>query len=555
MKKKLSVLLAMSVICVAVLAGCGKSEGPKTINDTKKEETKGSGKLAEKQEMTFILNNEPDTIDPNVTSNSFAVPFLVNCFEGLVTYNEEGEIEPGNAEEWKSNDDLTVWTFQLRDGLKWSDGSALTAKDYVYSALRVLTPETTGQYVNMISDYVVNAQEYYDGKVSAEEVGIKAVNDTTLEFTLKAPCPYFVDLVSMWVYFPVQEATIAANGDKWVTKAESYVGNGPFKITEMKTGESMTLEKNENYWGADDVTLEKLTYRYILDTSTSLTAYEGGEVDGVRMIPSSDIARLKAEDTGFKTAPSYGTVYYNFNCSVAPYDNVLVRKALNLAVDRKEIINNVAQVDGTPAYSFMAPGYVVDGKDVTEGRSDFDLSETADVEAAKAALAEAGYPNGEGFPVVKLSYYSDDNVKKIAEAIKEMWETNLGIKVEVSSAEWAVFYDAVQSGNYEVAAMGWSADYVNPMSFLPLLYTNDVTNNAFYSNPEYDALVDQIKVEKDSAKFADLVLQADELVSADYPVLGLYYKSNTYLLKDYIEGVYMTSSANIYFKNAKVMEH
>ncbi len=555
MKKKLSVLLAMSVICVAVLAGCGKSEGPKTINDTKKEETKGSGKLAEKQEMTFILNNEPDTIDPNVTSNSFAVPFLVNCFEGLVTYNEEGEIEPGNAEEWKANDDLTVWTFQLRDGLKWSDGSALTAKDYVYSALRVLTPETTGQYVNMISDYVVNAQEYYDGKVSAEEVGIKAVNDTTLEFTLKAPCPYFVDLVSMWVYFPVQEATIAANGDKWVTKAESYVGNGPFKITEMKTGESMTLEKNENYWGADDVTLEKLTYRYILDTSTSLTAYEGGEVDGVRTIPSSDIARLKAEDTGFKTAPSYGTVYYNFNCSVAPYDNVLVRKALNLAVDRKELINNVAQVDGTPAYSFMAPGYVVDGKDVTEGRSDFDLSETADVEAAKAALAEAGYPNGEGFPVVKLSYYSDDNVKKIAEAIKEMWETNLGIKVEVSSAEWAVFYDAVQSGNHEVAAMGWSADYVNPMSFLPLLYTNDVTNNAFYSNPEYDALVDQIKVEKDSAKFANLVLQADELVSADYPVLGLYYKSNTYLLKDYIEGVYMTSSANIYFKNAKVMEH
>ena len=262
MKKKLSVLLAMSVICVAVLAGCGKSEGPKTINDTKKEETKGSGKLAEKQEMTFILNNEP-----------------------------------GNAEEWESNDDLTVWTFQLRDGLKWSDGSALTAKDYVYSALRVLTPETTGQYVNMISDYVVNAQEYYDGKVSAEEVGIKAVNDTTLEFTLKAPCPYFVDLVSMWVYFPVQEATIAANGDKWVTKAESYVGNGPFKITEMKTGESMTLEKNENYWGADDVTLEKLTYRYILDTSTSLTAYEGDEVDGVRK--SEVIQLFDAAQKGF----------------------------------------------------------------------------------------------------------------------------------------------------------------------------------------------------------------------------------------------------------------
>ena len=203
----------------------------------------------------------------------------------------------------------------------------------------------------------------------------------------------------------------------------------------------------------------------------------------------------------------------------------------------------------------MAPGYVVDGKDVTEGRSDFGLSSTADVEGAKAALAEAGYPEGEGFPTLQLSFYSDDNVKKIAEAIAEMWEQNLGITVEVSSADWAVFYDAVQSGNYEVAAMGWSADYVNPMSFLPLLYTNDVTNNSFYSNPDYDAIVDQIKVEKDPAKFAELVLKADELVSADYPVLGLYYKSNTYLIKDYIEGVYMVSSSNIYFQNAKVLAH
>ena len=386
-------------------------------------------------------------------------------------------------------------------------------------------------------------------------MGIKALDDNTLEFTLKAPCPYFIDLVSMWVYFPVQQATIEANGDKWTTTAEGYVSNGPFKITEMNMGESMILEKNENYWNAENITLEKLTFRYVLDTSTALTAYESGEVDGVRTVPSSDLARLKAENAGLVSTPNYGTVYYDINCSKAPYDDVLVRKALNLAIDREALINNVAQVDGQPAYSFLAPGYVVDGKDVVEGRSDYDLSSTADVEAAKAALAEAGYPDGEGFPTLQLSFYSDDNVKKIAEAIAEMWEQNLGITVEVSSADWAVFYDAVQAGNYEVAAMGWSADYVNPMSFLPLLYTDDVTNNSFYSNPEYDAVVDQIKVEKDPAKFAELVKQADEIVSAEYPVLGLYYKSNTYLIKDYIEGVYMVSSSNIYFQNAKVLAH
>lgn len=471
-KKLLSMLLAVSLVGTMLMAGCGNkaADEPQTIDDIEAApetpegeepgdtEGAGGGELADTQEMVFVLNNEPDGIDPNVTNNSFATPFLSNCFEGLVTYDEKGEVVPGNAESWESNDDLTVFTFHLREGLKWSDGTALTANDYVYSALRVLTPETTSQYVNMISDYVVNGQEFYDGTASAEDVGIKALDDNTLEFTLKASCPYFIDLVSMWVYFPVQQATIEANGDKWTASAEAYVSNGPFKITEMNMGESMVLEKNENYWNAENVTLEKLTFRYVLDTSTALTAYESGEVDGVRTVPSSDLARLKAENAGLVSTPNYGTVYYDINCSKEPYNNPLVRKALNLAIDREALINNVAQVDGQPAYSFLAPGYVVDGKDVTEGRSDFGLSSTADVEGAKAALAEAGYPDGEGFPTLQLSFYSDDNVKKIAEAIAEMWEKNLGITVEVSSAEWAVFYDAVQSGNYEVAAMGWSAD-------------------------------------------------------------------------------------------------
>lgn len=553
MKKKLSVLLALCLTCAAVMPAAAETLEILDISEETVEET--VGELADTQELVYVLNNEPDGIDPNVTNNSFASPFIINCFEGLVTYDEAGAIVPGNAESWTWNDDLTVFTFKLRDGLKWSDGTPLTANDYVYSALRVLTPETTSQYVNMLSDYIVNAQEFYDGTAAAEEVGVKAIDDLTLEFTLKAPCPYFVDLVSMWVYYPVQEATTAANGDQWTASADTYICNGPFKIAEMNMGESMVLVKNENYWDAENVTLDKLTFRYILDVSTALTAYENGEVDGVRTIPSSDYARLKADNAGINVATSYGTVYYDINCSVEPYDNPLVRKALNLAIDREAIINNVVQTDAIPAYSFLAPGYVVDGVDITEGRSTFELSPNADVEAAKAALAEAGYPDGEGFPALQLSFYADDNVKKIVEAIAAMWEENLGITVEVSSADWAVYYDSILSGDYEIGAMGWSADYVNPMSFLPLLYTDDVTNNCFYSNPEYDAIVDQVKVESDTAKFVELVQEADAVVSADYPVIPLYYKSNNYLLKDYVDGVYMTSSSNFYFKDAKVMAH
>ncbi|MCD7818853.1 MAG: peptide ABC transporter substrate-binding protein, partial [Lachnospiraceae bacterium] len=475
MKKKLSMLLALGMICASLSP---VTAGATTIDDLEaavETEASAEAELSDSQEITFVLSNEPDGIDPNVTNNSFAVPFIVNCFEGLVTYDENGEIVPGEAESWEINDDLTEFTFHLREGLKWSDGSDHTAYDYVYSALRVLTPETTAQYVDMLTAYIVNAQEYYDGTVTADEVGITAVDDYTLVFELKESCPYFIDLVSMWVYDPVQEATIEANGDKWTTSADTYVCNGPFKITEINQGESIVLEKNENYWDAENVTLEKITFRYILDTSTALTAYENDEVDGIRTIPSSDYARLKAEDAGVQVSSSYGTVYYNFNCSAEPYDNVLVRKALCLAIDREALIENVAQVEGEPAYSILAPGYVVDGVDITDGRSTYDLSSTADVEAAQEALAEAGYPDGEGFPTIHLSYYSDDNVKKIAEAIAEMWETNLGVTVEVTSADWAVFYEAVQSGDYEVAAMGWSADYLNPMSFLPLLYTDDTS--------------------------------------------------------------------------------
>ena len=562
-KGKLMKAAAFGMCCAFLLTACGSSgDTPETLpdaaSDTTAEATEGSdsaqGEASGTQEMTFVLSNEPDGLDPGITNNSFAQYVLANCFEGLVTYNQDGEVVGGSAENWDVSDDGTVYTFHLRDGLKWSDGSDLTASDFVYSIQRVLTPETGGMYVDIVKSYILNADEYYAGEATEEDLGVKAIDDQTLEITLKQPTSFFIDLLTMWVFDPVQQETIEANGDSWTTSGETYICNGPFKVSEMNMGENVVLVKNENYWDADNVTMEKVTLRYILDTSTALTAYESGEVDGIRSIPSSDYARLKAENAGVNVVPNYGTVYYNINCGKEPYDDPLVRKALNLAVDRENIINNVVQVDATPAYNFLAPGYVVDGEDMMDGVSDRGLSATADVEAAQEALAEAGYPNGEGFPTLELSYYSDDTVKKVAEAIAEMLETNLNIDVEVTSADWAVFYDDVINGNYDVAAMGWTADYTHPMSFMPLLVTGDANNNSFYSNEEYDALVAQAQSETDAAKCEELLLQAQDIAMDEYPFINLYYKSNNYLMKDYVQGVYMTANGNLYFKDAVITE-
>lgn len=515
-----------------------------------------SGAVAEtSQEITFALQNEPDGIDPSVTNNSFASPFLANCFEGLVTYDTtNGSLVGGSAESWSISDDGTVYTFTLRDGLKWSDGSPLTAQDYLYTFKRILTPATTAQYLSMVTDYIVGAQEYYDGTGSEDALGVKAPDDKTLVLTLKAATPFYIDILTMWTFSPVQQATVEANGDKWTASPETYVCNGPFKISEMNMGESVVLVKNPEYYDADKVMLEKITFRYIADTSTALLAYESGDIDGSRTFPSSDYARLKMEDAGIVSVSSYGTVFYDFNCEAEPFNNVLVRKAFCLAIDRSSIINDVVQIPAEPAYSFMAPGYVVDGKDFVDGRSNFELGPTANVEAAQAALAEAGYPNGAGFPEITLSYYTSDTVKKIVEALAEMLQTNLNIKINIENEEWAVYYPKVQSGEFDLCAMGWSGDYLHPMTFLPLLKTGDVNNLVRYSNAAYDDLVMAAQSEVDPAAALAIMQEADNIASAEYPMLTLYYKANMMLMKSYVQGYYLNPSDMLFLKTAFVAE-
>ena len=533
MKKTLSVILALTMV-FSLAAISANADGA--------------------QEITYSLYSQPDGIDPGITNNSFASDILANAFEGLMTYDTEtGSLICGEAEGYTVSDDGLVYTFTLRDGLKWSDGSDHTAADYVYAIKRILDPATGAKYVDLVAAYIAGAAEYYAGETDDfDTVGIKAPDDKTVEITLYNPTSFFADILTMWTFDPVQAATIEANGDKWTSSPDTYVSNGPFYVTDMKLGESITLSKNPYYYDADKVQLDKVTFRYITDNATALMAYEAGEIDGMNVVPASDYARLKANDDGFVMTPSYGTTYWDFNCSAEPFDNVLVRKAFNLAIDRDTLINDVLQTDADPAFSFIAPGYVVDGVDYTDDRSDFGLSDEADPEAAQEALAEAGYPNGEGFPEVTLYYYSSDTVALVAQALANMLETNLNISVKIDNADWAVFYDDVLAGKYQLCAMGWSADYLHPMTFLPLAKTDDANNVAFWSNEEYDALVEKVQLCTDPSEAIEYIKEADEIVGNDYVFLNLYYKNGTSLMHPYVQGVYINASQMMYLKTASV---
>lgn len=535
MKKKLSLALAIIMLLSMVFTTALASDGVE-------------------QKLVFALQNEPDGLDPSITNNSFASPILLNTFEGLVTYDASNSIVGAMAESWTISDDGLVYTFTLRDGLMWSDGSPLTAEDFVYTYLRVLDPATGAQYAGMLTDYIVGAADYYAGEADADAVGIKAIDDATLEITLIQPTAYYIGILAMWVYSPVNQATVEANGEQWTLSADTFISNGPFKMSEINFGKGYVLVKNENYWDAENVTLETLEFRFIPDPSTALIAVEQGDVDGSWEVPAADLPTLKATSDALQIIPSYGTTYYEINTTKAPFDDAKVRLALNMAIDRTAIIENVLQSTDQPAYSLVAPGYSVDGVAYDEGRSDYGLAATAQVEEAQAMLAEAGYPGGEGFPTIELSYYTNETVKSVVEAIQQMWEQNLGIDVEVTTEEWAVYYEGVQALDYDVAAMGWGADYMHPMTFFPLRVTDDINNNSGYSNPEYDALVAQAQVETDPMVAMELLRQAEDVLMADMPLLPLYYRSSPKLIAADVAGWYITPLNNFYLKSAYITE-
>lgn len=497
-------------------------------------------------ELTYVVNNESAKYDPGTTAETFATPIIGNAFEGLVKYDPDGSIVPALAESWAVSEDGLNYTFTLRADAKWSDGKPVTAGDFVYAWKRVLTPASGAMNAPMLYS-IVGAEEYFADQ-STDGVGITAVDEKTLSFTLKQRVPYMLQLLGYSTFFPVREDIVTADPDGWTTKPETYIGTGPFKVTAMKFGESVVLEKNPEYYNAANVSLDKLTFRLIPDPATALAAYEAGDVDGIEAVPAPEIPRLSSEDgNGFLIVPALGTTYAFFNPSQKPLDDVRVRKALSMAIDREEIVEFVLQSADQPAMGLVPPGMSIAGEDFTEGRETFGLAPAAVVEAAKALLAEAGYPDGAGFPDTVYATYSSPPIEKLLEAIQQMWKKNLNIDVKIQASEWQVYYPEVQKVQYQIAQMGWGADYPHPMTFLDNFVTGSPNNLAGWSNADYDKLIADAKSTGDEKVSLDAMRQAEALIMNDMVILPQYHRNQYMMMKPYVSGFWRSSLNTPYF--------
>jgi oligopeptide transport system substrate-binding protein len=499
--------------------------------------------------LTYVVNNESDTFDPGTTNETFAAPIIGNTFEGLVKHAPDGAVVPALAESWDISEDGLTYTFNLRKDAKWSDGKPVTANDFVYAWKRVLTPASGAKNTAMLFN-IVGAKDYFENPEA--EVAISATDDHTFTFTLTQRVPYMMQLLPYATFFPVRQDVVEADPEGWTRNADTYIGTGPFRVTEFNIGESVVFEKNPNYYAAEEVKLDKLTFRLIAQQSTALAAMEAGDVDGIESVPASEIPRLSVESEEFLVIPSLGTTYAFFNPAAAPLDDVRVRKALSMAIDRSEITEFVLQSADVPAVALVPYGMNVAGTDFRDAAGDYGLGETAKIEEAKALLAEAGYPNGEGFPKTVFATYASPPIQKLLEAIQQMWKKNLNIDVEIDVSEWKVYYPEVQKVEYQIAQMGWGADYPHPMTFLDNFVSDSPNNLAKWANADYDAAIAAAKAASDPAESLAKMAEAEGIMMNDHVILPMYHRNSYMMMGSHVDGFWRSVLGVPYFRDVTI---
>ncbi|CAM4447327.1 peptide ABC transporter substrate-binding protein [Paenibacillus phoenicis] len=568
MKKSKSLLLLLTLVLAVgtLLAACGSNNGNNGAanngaanggNTASDSGNSGGEKLAADQTLRINLSAEPPTFDPAQAQDSQANTVLKLMYEGLTRQDESGQVIPAAAESWDI--DGTKYTFHLRKDAKWSNGDPVTANDFVFAWERVLSPNTdpAAPYAYQLY-YLKNAQEYNEGTITDfSQVGVKAVDDYTLEVELVAPTPYFLGLTSFYTFYPVHQSV--KDDPKWAVDQSKMIVNGAFTLTNWVKGQSIEVTKNENYWDKANIKLNKITMSLVNSGATELASYQNNELDRAGApngeIPTDQIPILKdqlKDELEIKGIAS--TYYYEFNVTAKPFDNVNIRKAFAMAIDRQAIVDNVTLGGQVPAFGFVPPG--IKGLNDEYRNEHKDDYFTENVEEAKKLLEqgmkEEGYTK---LPEITLTYNSSEGHKKIALAVADMWKKNLGVDVKTENQEWAVFIENRQNLNYQVARAGWSADYNDPMTFMDMWVTGGGNNDTGFSNEEYDKLIKEAKNSEDMALRDANFAKAEEILIKDNQVLmPIYYYTNVSATKPWLKGVVLDYSGAIDYSRAYITD-
>ncbi len=490
------------------------------------------------QILYYGNGDEPKSLDPHLTTGSPDNNIIMNLFEGLISKDHATlEPKPGVAKSWTISEDGRVYRFQLRENARWSNGDPVTAKDFVYSWRRALTPSVPNAYAYMMY-YIEGAEDFHAGKITDfAQVGVKALSAHELEVTLTHPAHFFLQLLDHHSYYPIHGPTLEKFGgindpaSRW-TLPGNLVGNGPFVLKNWEINKVIELAKSETYWDKDAVKLRGVHFFPIEDQQAEERAFRTGQIH-LTNTPQMDIEKIevyrKKDPDVLRVVPTYASYYYEFNVNRKPFDDARVRRAFALAVDRKLIVEKVTKGGEVPAQNFVPPdpaGYQPQ------------VYWQEDVEEARRLLAEAGYPDGKNFPIFSLMYNTHDNHQKVALAVQQMLKKNLNVDIQLENKEWKVYMMARKNLEHDIVRAGWVADYLDPSNFFDILRSYSGNNNTGWKNAEYDELMNQIASTSDTSRRNELFEEANRLLSEEMPIIPLYYYSDLNLVRTSVQGWY-----------------
>lgn len=504
--------------------------------ETSEDKSAGSQSIL-RDSLRINIGSEPPTLDWSRSTDSTSYSILINIMEGLTTFGDDYKPVPALAQSWQISEDGKTYTFKLRENVKWTDGRPLEAKDFEYSWKRLLSPETGADYAYFLYD-IENAQEYNTGKIKDKNsIGIKTIDNTTLEVTLKRPASYFLSIVSFMSTFPMREDIIEKYGIKW-TEPENMVTLGAYKLQSWKHHDKLIIVRYDNYWGKKPA-IKNVEMIMNENQSSALALYESGELDYVdtKSMPHLEIPRLRLSPD-FRTQPQFTVNYLGFNTKKAPFDNPLVRKAFSASINRRNI-SEVVQGGGIPATSWIPKGMLAYNEDIG---IDFDP------DMAKELLKQAGFSNPEDFPKITFLYPDVRNNRIIAESMQSMWKEYLGIDVELINQEWKVYLDTVTTDPPHIYRAGWAADFPDPHNFMNLFGCSSGNNNTRWCNPEYDKLVESAAGQLDENKRRVLYNKAQIILTeTDVPIAPFLLSIQQSMLKPYVQGLEPNPLGFIFF--------